>query len=188
MLEQGVQYSASDFIALKNKINAEMQRRCYTGSLVEYGGEAYAFNIDPQNGTQILADQANKVIIPVNAVNDSGVLPQNIGDPAKALNVLDAKITVYASAPLEGTNHYCKASCSGLCHTSCSTTCTGTCSVACGNDCTTSCTGTCTGTCKDGCSGSCTGGCGVGCGACADCSGGCLGSCAGSCGRSWGDT
>lgn len=191
MLEQGEKYSASDFIALKNKVNAEMQRRCYTGSLVEYGGAAYAFNIAPQNGTQILADQANKVITPINAVNDSGIVAQNIGDPAKALNVLDAKVTAYASAPLEGTNHYCKASCSGLCHTACSGSCSGTCTTACGGNCETSCTGGCTGTCNNtctgSCTGSCTGGCGVGCGSCADCSGGCYGSCTGSCSKSWGD-
>ena len=62
MLEQGNQYSASDFIELKSKVKAEMLRRCYTGSLEGYGSEAYDFFIMPQSGGQILTEQANKII------------------------------------------------------------------------------------------------------------------------------
>lgn len=187
MLEQGIQYSSSDFIALKAKVKEEMLRRKYTGSLEEYGGENYDFTIVPQTGTQILADQANKIITPINAVDDSGFSIRQVGDPAKAMNVLDAKITAYAAAPLEGENHYCKESCSGLCSTACGDSCGGECSDTCGGECATECGDECTGTCKKSCTGDCTGYCG---GACAfgcggDCTGqGCMGtcqSCTGSC-------
>lgn len=177
MLEQGKQYSASDFIELKSKVKAEMLRRCYTGSLKEYGSTTYDFSTKPQTGGQILTEQANKIIEPMNAINDSGFAPQNIGDPAKAMDQLYAKILTYSSAPLAGSGHYCNASCSGLCSTACSATCSGECTGECGGNCTTSCGNSCTGSCTGSCSGSCSGGCG------GDCTGsGCQGYCSGSCG------
>lgn len=183
MLKQGEQYSAEDFIALKNKVKAEMLRRCHTGSLEAYGGEDYDFATAPAKGLQILADQANKIIEPMNAVNDSGFSVQNIGDPAMAMNVLDAKVSVYSAAPNEGTEHYCRESCSGLCYTACSGSCTGECTGGCGGECSSNCTGSCTGSCSGSCTGSCTGSCVSGCAwHCNGCGGTCSGSCTGTCG------
>lgn len=190
MLKQGEQYSAEDFIALKEKVKAEMLRRCHTGSLEVYGGESYDFVMTPAKGLQILADQANKIIEPINAVNDSGISIQKVGDPAMAMNALDAKIMVYSVAPTEGTEHYCRESCSGLCYTSCSSGCTDECTSGCGSVCSSSCTGTCTGTCSGTCSSSCTDTCISGCawhctngcgGTCTGCTGGCTGNCTNTC-------
>lgn len=184
MLEKGVQYSASDFIALKARVKAEMLRRCHTGSVAEYGGANYDFTINPNSGGQLLIDQINKIIVPMNAVNNTGVSQKKVGDQAMALNALVAKITQYEAAPFEGESHGCNASCTGLCHTECSTGCTGECTETCGGNCTTSCTGTCQGTCSETCSGSCGTTCGDGC------SGGCGNSCQGSCSGTcyWGCT
>ena len=169
MLKQGEQYSASDFVALKAKIKKEMLRRCYTGSVAAYGGAKYDFNTNPEKGGQILAEQANKIIEPMNQINNSGFSLQEIGDPAMAMNALDAKITAYSAALNEGTGHYCNASCTGLCHTACSGSCTGTCTTECGENCTTSCQNTCQGACSGECAT-----CGW------DCKNGCYGGCYGS--------
>jgi len=184
MLKQGEQYSAEDFIALKNKVKAEMLRRCYVGDLSSYGGSDYDFAVQPQAGGQIMAEQANKIIEPMNAINDSGFILQNGGDPAMAMDQLNAKIAVYESASLSATDHFCKASCAGLCYTECSDTCTGDCTGSCGESCSTNCSTTCTGTCSGTCSTSCTGTCVSGCAwHCTNTCGGsgCTGSCTGNC-------
>lgn len=178
MLKKGEQYSASDFIALKARVKAEMLRRCHTGSVAEYGGANYDFTINPSSGGQLLIDQINKIIVPMNAVNNTGISQKKVGDQAIALNALVTKITQYEEAPFEGESHGCNASCTGLCHTECSTGCTGECTEACGGNCTTSCTGTCQGTCSNSCSGGCSGDCtGQGC------MGNCVGTCSGNCGN-----
>lgn len=183
MLEQGKQYSASDFMALKEKVKAEMLRRCHEGSLAAYGGDDYDFTAE--KGTQILAEQVNKIIVPINQIDDSGFTIQNIGDHAKALNVLDELITTYSEAPLDGSGHMCNASCSGLCYTGCAGDCGGTCSTGCGGTCKGgcggcdgSCVGTCGHSCRDTCSDGCKTTCRLGCGD------GCTDSCAASCGNS----
>lgn len=179
MLKQGEQYSAEDFIALKNKVKAEMLRRCHTGSLEAYGGEEYDFSTIPEKGLQILAEQANKIIEPINAIDNSGFTVRNIGDPAMAMNGLDAKITAYSVIPEDSAEPGCKESCSGLCYTVCSSECTGECAGECGETCTTSCTGKCTGSCTGTCSTSCFGGCISGCSW--DCTNGCGNSCTSLC-------
>lgn len=199
MLERGIQYSVSDFIALKEKVKAEMLRRCYEGSLAAYGGADYDFAVTPKNGSQILAEHVNKIIVPINQINDSGFTVQNIGDIAKAMNTLDELITAYSEVPLNGEDHFCNASCTGLCSTSCYGTCGGTCDDSCSSTCSGTCRNNCAGGCYRGCLTSCTGGCGGTCvESCAsscydtckngcyafcsnDCAGGCSGSCSGSC-------
>lgn len=177
MLEQNVQYSAADFIALKNRVKNEMLRRCYEGSIAEYGGSEYDFATAPTVGGQLLTEQINKIIVPISAINDTGLSMKSVGDQAKALDTLVTKIAQFETAPFEGENHGCSASCTGLCHTTCSTGCTGECKTACGQDCTAGCGNSCIGTCTGGCSGGCGGSCG------GDCTGqGCMGSCTGYCG------
>lgn len=189
MLEQGKQYSASDFLALKAKVKAEMLRRCYEGSLAAYGGADYDFTT--AKGEQLLAEHVNKIIGPMNQINDTGFTTQNIGDPAMALSELDAIITSYSEAPLDGTGHMCNASCSGLCSTGCAGSCGGGCSTGCGGtckggcggcdgSCVGTCQGRCTGSCKDTCSGGCTASCQAGCAL--TCEDGCTQSCMASCG------
>jgi hypothetical protein len=187
MLEQGVQYSASDFIELKKKIKEEMLRRCHTGSLAAYGGSEYDFVETPQVGGRLTVDQANKVIIPMNAITDSGFTAQEVGQQAKAMGRLYDKIVEYASAPLEGEGHFCNASCSGLCYTECSGSCSIDCSGECGGNCTTSCGNNCTGSCVGECGGNCSSACADNCensclGDCSGTCGGCGGYCGGSCG------
>lgn len=66
------QILASDFVSLKARVKAEMNRRRYSGSLTSYAGTAYDYTENPTSGGVIKPEHANKLIIPVNAITPSG--------------------------------------------------------------------------------------------------------------------
>ena len=93
-LKKGEIDVANDLIALKEKITAEMARRCYNitvdgqsgGSLEKYSKDPWLYTDDiPKKGTTPTAEQANKVIIPVNAVTPI-VNEVNTGDTMISLS------------------------------------------------------------------------------------------------------
>ena len=159
---------ASDFVSLKARVKAEMNRRRYVGSLVSYAGTAYDYSVIPISGGVISTEHINKLVTPVNAIAASGYTAKNSGDIVQELSVFSTKLKAHESQALYGATD-CASSCSGLCSSACSGTCSG-CS---------GCSGC--GGCDTTCSGSCIGGC-EGCGS--GCSAGCAPSCAGGC---WND-
>ena len=185
---------AQEMIDLKARVKAEMQRRKGNGSLVAYAGTDYDYTVDPAAGGQMLTEHVNKIVVPMNAITASGMTEQAVGDQAMAMDVIDAKLTVYVAEPAQkNATSSCSGACSGLCVSNCYSSCGGSCSVGCGGcdttctgGCDTTCTGecdtTCSGYCRDSCNGGCSGGC-EGCGGrCANtCSVNCFDSCTNTC-------
>ena len=187
---------AQEMIDLKARVKAEMQRRKGNGSLVAYAGTDYDYTVDPAAGGQMLTEHVNKIVVPMNAITASGMTEQAVGDQAMAMDVIDAKLTVYVAEPAQkNATSSCSGACSGLCISNCYSSCGGSCSVGCGScgGCSGGCTGDCNETCSnqcgsDGCSGNCgsnckrdgcTAYCGMSCwGKCSsNCSGGCENTC-----------
>lgn len=175
--------TAADFNNLKTRVNNEMKRRSYTGSL-----SSYNTSVSVSIGSRATAAQANSIINGIRAINASGITSAvSYGSSIQALNAASDKLADYASRSLVGTNSGCASSCSGLCQ-GCNNTCTGSCTGTCTGSCTGSCTNTCKNTCTGSCSGTCTGTCSGSCTNCNGCSGcdgcsGCGSGCAGGC---WG--
>ena len=179
---------AQEMIDLKARVKAEMQRRKGNGSLVAYAGTDYDYTVDPAAGGQMLTEHVNKIVVPMNAITASGMTEQAVGDQAMAMDVIDAKLTVYVAEPAQkNATSSCSGACSGLCVSSCYSSCGGSCSVGCGS-CTGGCTGSCGGcdeTCSTQCgSDGCSGNCGSNCktdGCTAYCGMSCWGRCSSNC-------
>lgn len=172
---------AARFNALKQEVRAECLRRCYIGSVADYGGTDYDYVNPPVAGHLVEVEHFEKLAVPLNQINNIVVEEtarvvdtegnRIISD--EELTAMEAVVTKYKTRSMSDTTQGdCRTSCTGACHTGCSTTCSGGCGA--------NCSGTCTGTCRgcSGCSGSCSGSC-TGCGY--GCSSGCYGTCTGSC-------
>lgn len=184
------QILASDFVSLKARVKAEMNRRCRSGSLTAYAGAAYDYSVVPANGVIVKPEHLNKLVVPINAISPSGYTEKAAGDAAPELATLDAKLAAHEAYPMRGSGSDCASGCSGLCSSGCYNSCSG-----CGGSCSYDCSG-CTGSCVGDCQGSCSGGCSTSCGgacwrdgctsnctaACRmDCTGGCKGNCGSIC-------
>ena len=182
---------ASEIISIKARVKAEMLRRDKIGSLAEYGGSGYDYTVTPAAGNPILPEHFNKIIVPMNAMQDTGLTEVASGDPIPALGHLNDLLTAAEQYPLVSSETNCKASCTGLCTGSCSTSCgkncssgcQGSCDADCADDCYTGCTKGCGKACSSGCTGFCDDSCGLGCAnSCnGNCSSGCYTGCRGSC-------
>lgn len=184
---------ASDFVSLKARVKAEMNRRCRSGSLTSYAGTNYDYSVTPASNVKILPEHLNKLTTPVNAISDCGISEKQSGDVIPALDDFDTKLSSHEAFPMSGSGTDCASSCSGLCSSGCWNNCSG-CGGSCSYDCS-GCSGTCSGSCSGSCSGGCDGSCGGACwrdgctsnctAACRmDCEGGCSscrGKCSGSC-------
>lgn len=176
---------AARFNALKEEVRAECLRRCYIGSIADYGGTDYDFVNPPETGHIAEVEHFEKLAVPLHQINDivteetARVVDTDgnriISD--EEMTAMEAAVTKYKTRAMSDTTQGdCRTSCTGACHTECSTTCTG----GCGSNCSGTCTGTCRGC--SGCSGSCTGSCtGCGYGCAGGCSGGCDGTCRSTC-------
>ena len=184
------QILASDFVSLKARVIAEMNRRCRSGSLTAYAGSAYDYSVVPANGVIVKPEHLNKLVVPINAISPSGYTEKAAGDAVPELATLDAKLAAHEAYPMRGSGSDCASGCSGLCSSGCYNTCSG-CGGSCSYDCS-GCSGTCSGGCDTTCSGSCSGSCGGACwrdgctsnctAACRmDCTGGCKGNCGSMC-------
>lgn len=198
---------ASELIAIKARVKAEMLRRDKIGSLVQYGSSEYDYTVTPTDGNPILPEHFNKLIVPMNAMVDTGLTQVSKGDPTPALGTLDALLTEAEGYNITGATTNCRAECSGLCAGTCSTTCgvacsgscSGSCSGGCEQDCKDDCYTGCKNTCKSTCSTECAKNCGNNCtdycqggckGTCFGCSNTCKDTCSGTCkssciGQSW---
>lgn len=195
------QILAADFVALKARVKAEMERRCQEDSLAAYASTEYDYTVEPTQGGQALIEHINKVVEPINAISDTGIDSEQVaGAQLKALDDLDTALSAHELIPMKGSGTDCSGGCAGLCSSgcwdscsgcggACSSSCSGSCSggcKGCGGSCSSSCSGGCSSGCS-GCSGSCSGGCNTTCsgtcsGSCSGCSGSCSGTCKGSCG------
>lgn len=181
---------ASDFVSLKARVKAEMNRRCRSGSLTSYAGTNYDYSVTPASNVKILPEHLNKLTTPVNAISDCGISEKQSGDVIPALDDFDTKLSSHEAFPMRGSGTDCASGCSGLCSNGCWNSCSG-CGGSCSYDCS-GCSGTCSGSCSGSCSGGCDGSCGGACwrdgctsnctAACRmDCTYSCSGECSGGC-------
>lgn len=185
-LNAGQQCLAQDFISFKARVKAEMQRRSYTGSLTSYASSSYDYSTPPAIGGQMKIEHINKIVVPMNAVNATGMKSQVVGDQADAMDGMNTILTNYEKFPLYGSGTDCASSCSGLCSNTCGNTCSGCgggCGVGCSGGCYTGCYTGCDGTCSKACADGCGDGCTAACGSCNGCSTNCWGGCDANC---WG--
>lgn len=185
-LYEGDVILASDFIAIKARVKAECARRKYNGSVASYADSSYDYTVEPSDGDVPLPEHFNKIIVPLNAIADTGRSQTQYGYLIRAMNDIDSALTTLESIAETATSSGCKSSCTGLCQGTCTTACTGCtggCSGSCGSGCATGCSGGCRATCRDLCADDCTGVCEESCYAnCySSCEGGCKTGCKGTC-------
>lgn len=176
------QILASDFVSLKARVKAEMNRRCRSGSLTAYAGAAYDYSVVPANGVIVKPEHLNKLVVPINAISPSGYTEKAAGDAVPELATLDAKLAAHEAYPMRGSGSDCASGCSGLCSSGCYNICSG-CGGSCSYDCS-GCSGTCTGDCEGTCSGGCSTSCGGACwrdGCTSNCTAACRMDCTGGC-------
>ena len=186
-LTQGSKISAADFIALHDRVLAEIARRSTNnavGSMSSWTAAA-AYTTDPTNQGKIQIEHANKIINPVNAIKASGmstvVAGSAITNFTNLISVLGTLETASKKEDKTGSGHGCAASCTGLCSTGCYSGCSS-CGGSCSNNCSSGCTGDCEGSCSGSCSGTCTNSCGQGCASCyTACGSACTGKCSNDC-------
>lgn len=186
--------SASDFISLKARVKAECERRAYNGSVSSYATSAYDYTVTPTSGALPLPEHFNKIIVPMNAIVDTGRTTTQSGFLVWQLKNISDSLTTLESIEATAASSGCKASCTGLCQGTCTTGCTGctgdcggSCVSACSNGCGSGCAHSCTGSCDTTCTGYCEESCAKNCES--NCTGGCMVGCKGSCvGASFGNT
>ena len=100
---------ASDFINLKNKLNAELTERRRLGSVSSY---AKAYTNTPKADNPILPVHVNEIVTPMSKIDDTGLNTVASGDPVVAIDSLNSTLTTWESATMvkNGTS-YCKTSC-----------------------------------------------------------------------------
>lgn len=190
-LNAGDVISASAFTELKARIKAECSRRKYNGSVASYAGASYDYTVTPTTGDVPLPEHFNKIIVPLNAIINTGMSQEASGDVVYQMSTISASLTTLENIGATAASSGCKASCTGLCQ--------GTCASACTTGCTGACKGTCKGTCTGGCGSNCAGTCWAACfvncdtyctdtcdsvcafSCTADCAGGCKGGCLSGC-------
>lgn len=178
--------TASDFISLKARIKAECERRSYNGSVASYATSAYDYTVIPTSEDAPLPEHFNKIIVPMNAIINTGRTSTQSGFLVRQLKSISDSLTTLESIDATASSSGCKASCTGLCQgtcttgcTGCSSTCSGSCSTSCGQGCGGNCSGSCYQVCFTNCDTYCTDACTMVCQfSCeADCEGSCKGGC-----------
>lgn len=185
-LKAGDLILAADFVAIKARVKAECARRKYNGSVASYAGSSYDYTVVPQEGSVFLPEHFNKIIVPLNAIVDTGRTKIYNGYMVRAIDDVNAMLTELEAISETATSSGCKSSCTGLCQGTCTTGCTGCtggCSGSCVSGCSYGCSGVCGSqcvySCYDTCEDTCTGHCGSGCAS--GCLGGCKTGCKGTC-------
>lgn len=148
---RGKMLTAEQYNLLRQKVEAEVERRNACGSLAAYasGGNAAAGTetgeaqtvaeetAGAETGAAILARQGKRVIEPLLAIQDYAdlVLPE-AGEPIPAGfgEELITYVNELSEEPMEGTSTSCRGACTGLCMSGCSNACSG-CSASCGTGC-----------------------------------------------------
>ena len=164
--------SASDFIKLKNTVDAEINRRSNTKSVGNMASYLQKYTNTPTSKNIINIEHIQKITQELDAITGNNTTPYRGSNILNlTLSTAIASVGNLSGISATSSNTGCKSSCSGLCSTGCYSSCTG-----CGNNCTGSCTGNCKGSCTGDCSGCSS--------SCSGCSGDCSGQCQGNCGDS----
>ncbi len=179
--------SALEFKLLKERVKNECSRRKYNGSVASYAESSYDYSVEPTEGETPRTEHFNKIIVPMNAIADTGRTNTRSGYLVREIYKLSQKMTTLESIGFNDTNSGCSASCTGLCQGTCTDTCTSgctgdcknSCRNTCKNGCGTICSGTCEGSCKEECGSQCSDSCQNGCAY--GCTGGCMNKCQGTC-------
>ena len=197
-LTKGSAISASDIVALHDRVLAEIKRRSQSGavgSMSSWTSKA-AYTKTPAAGNAIQIEHANKIIEPVNEINTSGMTKVTVGAAITNFSGLSAKLTTFETRSKQtsktGSDHLCNASCTGLCSTGCYSGCSS-CGGSCSNNCSScggACSNDCNSTCSGDCDGTCTSSCGQGCASCyTSCgTGTCTGACSNDCAKGCSET
>lgn len=172
---------AQDFISIKARVKAECARRKYNGSVESYSTSSYDYTVQPTERGIPTPEHFNKIIIPMNAMVDTGFNQTQKGYLERDFSSVVSKLATLESIEIDAAVSGCKSSCTGLCQGTCTGTCTGGCTGNCTGNCGGNCTSGCTSNCGGNCAGGCTGGCGNACNRA--CSIGCSGSCSGGCSK-----
>lgn len=137
--------TASQYMALKEKLVTELQRRNACGSVSSYAEKASKGSA--VEGNKILASTGNNLIEPILSIKDYGDLMFPVeGEPIPSS--FDEELITYvntlASESMTTTTSSCRGACTGLCMNGCASSCSG---------CKGSCSGCngCNGTCGTGC-------------------------------------
>lgn len=174
--------SASDFIKLKNTVDAEINRRSNTKSVGNMASYLQKYTNTPTSKNIINIEHIQKITQELDAITGNNTTPSR-GSNILSLTLSTATASVgnLSGISVTSSNTGCKSSCSGLCSTGCYSGCNG-CSGGCSGSCS-GCDDTCDGMCDVTCasqlmSGNCMGGCYE------NCDGGtCTADCGGSCGN-----
>lgn len=186
---------ANDFIDLKARVKAECARRCYNGSVAQYATSEYDYTSQPTSGGIPLPQHLNKIIVPLNAIRNTGISETRVGYLVRTYDTAQTILSELEAIEADAENSGCSASCTGLCQGTCTGACTSGCTGGCKAGCTSSCGGECSHSCfincdyyctdkcdqlcaydcEDDCEGTCLGWCYM------MCTGGCYGTCASSC-------
>ena len=147
--------TVEQIIEIKAKLKKEMLRRGLNnssssfGSLSEYGGAAYDFNVTPSENSKILQEHGQKTINILYRIQDQkncAYVKDESRMPAdNNFATLNSYIDNLSTETMEDTFSSCRGACSGLCFGSCIGNCNG-----CSGRCDTGCTG-CVATCGTGC-------------------------------------
>ena len=178
---------AGDFNDLKARVKSECLRRKYNGSVAQYGDAAYDYISIPTTGQPPLPEHLNKIIVPLNAIRNTGITETQSGFLVRDISYCEQLIGELELIEQDAANSGCSASCTGLCQGTCTGACTsgctggckGSCKGGCKGGCGVACTGECDGSCKEECGSQCSEGCQSGCAY--DCVGGCMNGCKGYC-------
>lgn len=168
---------------LKAQVKEECLKRIYVSStpnstsVQSYGGASYDYSTTPANGTIIKEEHREKIVVPLNAINNKFKLTENQKvvdeEDVAALEAFILTCQQQKKVDKNAANNACSGGCTGYCYSTCTGECSGSCSGSCSSTCSGSCSGTCSNTCTNecrGCGGHCSSSCTEG-----DCFGGCSG-------------
>ena len=153
--------TAQEFKDLRERVNNEMKRRKYYGSLAGSGDRAWTPE-EPIVGHNVYATQGQNVIDLALQIEDvEGLALVREGDLRPQYDDLEVKLTQWESEVNNDgtitpeTTSSCRGACTGLCTQTCFETCLGctSCTGGCGEGCTGTCYSACTSACETTCSG-----------------------------------
>lgn len=190
--------TTQDCMNLKNKINAELQRRNGYGDVSGFASGSYNFSVTPTNGQKTYVDTGRKTIdtfLQIEDYKDLKLTQENQPIPnAFCMSKLGSEVDRLSTEQKTGESQKtrdlfgdgrspehssCRGNCTGLCVGTCIGNCNGCtgCTMNCGTSCQNGCRG-----CNAQCENTCLGcrGCNTQCEGCTGCMG-CNSSCQNNC-------
>ena len=148
-LSQNNPILSSDITNLKARVNREMARRQYYGSLANYNQN---FTNSANIGNSAKLTHFNETVGYINLIKATNISSDKIYDIAAAVTALGT----YEARAADATVNDCSGYCTGLCISQCST---AVCKSGCGSSCS-NCSNDCSAWCRNSCDLSCSNSCG----------------------------